>query len=84
MLHNRKIIVILPAYNAEKTLQKTVGEIPFHIVDTVILTEGGDSNNFYLQVGSVLTSAISMTSQVTEPSAMKIVDPMLTLWGRLL
>lgn len=39
MLHNRKIIVILPAYNAEKTLQKTVGEIPFHIVDTVILTD---------------------------------------------
>ena len=39
MLHNRKIIVILPAYNAEKTLQKTVEEIPFHIVDTVILTD---------------------------------------------
>jgi glycosyltransferase involved in cell wall biosynthesis len=39
MLHNKKIIVILPAYNAEKTLQKTVGEIPFDIVDSVILTD---------------------------------------------
>jgi glycosyltransferase involved in cell wall biosynthesis len=39
MLLNQKIIVILPAYNAEKTLQKTFDEIPFGIVDLVILTD---------------------------------------------
>lgn len=36
---NKKIIVVLPAYNASKTLQKTYSEIPFEIVDTVILVD---------------------------------------------
>ena len=39
MLYNKKIIVVLPAYNAEKTLQKTFEEIPFDIVDEVIITD---------------------------------------------
>lgn len=39
MLNNKKIIVVLPAYNAGKTLQKTFEEIPFDIVDEVILTD---------------------------------------------
>ena len=39
MLNNKKIIVVLPAYNAGKTLQKTFEEIPFDIVDDVILTD---------------------------------------------
>ncbi|HNP31657.1 MAG TPA: glycosyltransferase family 2 protein [Flavobacterium sp.] len=39
MLNNKKIIVVLPAYNASKTLQKTFEEIPFDIVDDVILTD---------------------------------------------
>lgn len=39
MINNKKIIVILPAYNAGKTLQKTFEEIPFDLVDEVILTD---------------------------------------------
>lgn len=39
MINNKKIIVVLPAYNAAKTLQKTVEEIPFDIVDELILTD---------------------------------------------
>jgi glycosyltransferase involved in cell wall biosynthesis len=39
MLKNKKIIVVLPAYNAAKTIQKTFEEIPFDIVDEVILTD---------------------------------------------
>ena len=39
MLNNKKIIVVLPAYNADKTLQKTFEEIPFDLVDEVILTD---------------------------------------------
>lgn len=39
MLNNKKIVVILPAYNAGKTLSKTYKEIPFDIVDDVILTD---------------------------------------------
>jgi len=37
MLKGKKIVIILPAYNAEKTLAKTYGEIPFDIIDEVIL-----------------------------------------------
>ncbi len=39
MINNKKIIVVLPAYNAAKTLQKTFEEIPFDIVDDVIITD---------------------------------------------
>ena len=39
MLNAKKIIVVMPAYNAEKTLEKTYGEIPFDIVDDVILVD---------------------------------------------
>jgi glycosyltransferase involved in cell wall biosynthesis len=39
MIHNKKIVVVLPAYNAEKTLEQTFNEIPFDIVDEVILTD---------------------------------------------
>lgn len=39
MLLNKKIVVVLPAYNAAKTLEKTFSEIPFDIVDEVILVD---------------------------------------------
>jgi len=39
VLNNKKIIVVLPAYNAEKTLEKTYSEIPFDMVDEVILVD---------------------------------------------
>ncbi|MFA5806248.1 MAG: glycosyltransferase family 2 protein [Melioribacteraceae bacterium] len=39
MLNNNKIIVVLPAYNAENTLEATYNEIPFDIVDEVILVD---------------------------------------------
>jgi glycosyltransferase involved in cell wall biosynthesis len=45
MLQNKKIIVILPAYNAEETLEKTYHEIPFDIVDDVILTDDFSNDN---------------------------------------
>jgi glycosyltransferase involved in cell wall biosynthesis len=39
MLNNKKIIVVLPAYNAAKTLRRTFAGIPLNIVDEVILTD---------------------------------------------
>lgn len=45
MLNNKKIVVILPAYNAAKTLEKTYNEIPFDIVDDVILTDDFSNDN---------------------------------------
>ena len=34
-----KIIVIMPAYNAEKTLEKTYRDIPLGLVDEIILVD---------------------------------------------
>lgn len=45
MILNKRIAVVLPAYNAEKTLQKTYSEIPFDIVDDVILVDDSSTDN---------------------------------------
>jgi glycosyltransferase involved in cell wall biosynthesis len=39
MIHGKKIIVVLPAYNAVKTLEMTYNEIPLDVVDDVILVD---------------------------------------------
>lgn len=39
MINGKKIIAVLPAYNAEKTLQMTVSAIPRNIVDDIILVD---------------------------------------------
>ncbi len=45
MISGKKIIVVMPAYNAELTLERTVNMIPFDIVDDVILTDDYSSDN---------------------------------------
>ncbi len=49
MLKNKKIVVVLPAYNAEKTLEITYKEIPFDIVDEVVLVDDCSRDNTYLE-----------------------------------
>jgi glycosyltransferase involved in cell wall biosynthesis len=39
MIHGKKVIVVMPAYNAEKTLEKTYSEIPQGYVDEIILVD---------------------------------------------
>ncbi len=39
MINRKKVVVIMPAYNAEKTLEQTYKEIPMDIVDEVILVD---------------------------------------------
>lgn len=38
MYQNQKICVVLPAYNAEKTLAKTVADLP-EMIDDIILVD---------------------------------------------
>lgn len=45
MINGKKIVVVMPAYNAEKTLEQTYEEIPFDIVDEVILTDDSSSDH---------------------------------------
>ena len=39
MIHDKKVVVVLPAYNAAKTIEITYKEIDFNIVDDVILVD---------------------------------------------
>lgn len=45
MLNGKKVVVVMPAYNAEKTLRKTYSEIPVDIVDDVILVDDKSNDN---------------------------------------
>jgi len=45
MIQNKKIVVVLPAYNASRTLKRTYHEIPFDIVDDVVLTDDSSQDN---------------------------------------
>src|SRR3954467_4747099 len=44
MLNGQKIIVVMPAYNAARTLAKTVEEIPRDIVDEILLVDDASSD----------------------------------------
>jgi glycosyltransferase involved in cell wall biosynthesis len=39
MIHGKKVLVVLPAYNAERTLEQTYRDIPPDIVDEVLLVD---------------------------------------------
>ncbi len=45
MLNGKKIIVVMPAYNAEKTLARTVAEIPRGVVDEILLVDDASSDD---------------------------------------
>jgi len=45
MIRNKRIAVVLPAYNAEQTLEQTYNEIPFDIVDDIILVDDSSNDN---------------------------------------
>lgn len=45
MYKGKKVIVVMPAYNAAKTLEKTFKEIPFPLVDEVVLCDDASKDN---------------------------------------
>lgn len=53
MINGKKIVVVLPAYNAARTLKTTFHEIPFDLVDDVVLVDDKSSDNT-VEVGKEL------------------------------
>lgn len=45
MYKNKKVVVVLPAYNAAKTLENTLREIPMDLVDELILCDDASKDN---------------------------------------
>jgi glycosyltransferase involved in cell wall biosynthesis len=39
VFHNHKVVVVMPAYNAARTIERTYREIPLDLVDEVIVTD---------------------------------------------
>jgi glycosyltransferase involved in cell wall biosynthesis len=44
MIHGKRVVVVLPAYNAERTLRRTIHEIPPGFIDRLILVDDGSSD----------------------------------------
>jgi glycosyltransferase involved in cell wall biosynthesis len=44
MINNKKVVVVMPAYNAALTLRTTFNDIPFDIVDEVILVDDASTD----------------------------------------
>ncbi len=44
MIHGKRVVVVLPAYNAERTLRRTIDEIPPGFIDRLILVDDGSSD----------------------------------------
>jgi glycosyltransferase involved in cell wall biosynthesis len=45
MLHDKKVVVVLPAYHAARTLEQTWAAIPSDVVDEVLLVDDGSSDD---------------------------------------
>jgi glycosyltransferase involved in cell wall biosynthesis len=45
MINGRKVIVVMPAYNAERTLRQTYAEIPHEVVDEVVLVDDASQDH---------------------------------------
>jgi glycosyltransferase involved in cell wall biosynthesis len=45
MYQGKKVVVVLPAYNAANTIEKTIDEIPKDIVDEIVLVDDKSSDN---------------------------------------
>ncbi|HUK12922.1 MAG TPA: glycosyltransferase family 2 protein [Thermoanaerobaculaceae bacterium] len=53
MIHGKRVVVVMPAYNAERTLERTYAEIPRDIVDEVVVVDDASKDNT-VQVGRTL------------------------------
>jgi len=44
MLNGKKVVVVMPAYNASRTLRQTYNEVPLDVVDEVLLVDDASSD----------------------------------------
>lgn len=44
MFHGKKVVVVMPAYNAAQTIERTYQEIPLDLVDEVVVTDDASSD----------------------------------------
>ncbi len=64
MLQGKKIVVVMPAYNAARTLEQTYREIPRDVVDEVILVDDASSDSTIIKARELGIRAISHPENV--------------------
>lgn len=62
MLNGKKIVVVMPSYNAEKTLVRTVSEVPRDIVDEILLVDDASSDET-VKIASTLGLTVFLHGQ---------------------
>ena len=67
-MKKQKLVVVMPAFNAEKTLRMTYAELPHDMVDLVILVDDG------LATGSTMRAAVAALRQ-QEPARILVAVP---------
>ena len=45
MIERKTLIIVMPAYNAERTLRRTYDEIPHELVDEIVLVDDASWDN---------------------------------------
>ena len=45
MFKDKKVVVVMPAYNASKTIEMTLKEIPMNLVDEVVLVDDASKDD---------------------------------------
>ena len=73
MINNKKVVVIMPAYNAEKTLEKTYNEIYQKCVDEIILVDDFSSDKTKeiakeLNITTIVHEKIRVTAVTKNPA----------------
>jgi glycosyltransferase involved in cell wall biosynthesis len=59
----KKVVVVLPAYNAEKTLEKTVADIPDGTADEIILVDDCSTDGRRLLMAVCQSGSTSPTAR---------------------
>src|SRR6516162_732957 len=62
MLANKKITVVLPAYNAAQTLKQTFNEIPHDIVDDIILADDASKDDTVAMARSLGIKSVTIAT----------------------
>jgi glycosyltransferase involved in cell wall biosynthesis len=72
MFQNEKVVVVMPAYNAEKTLLKTYEEVMAQgIVDLVIFVDDASSDNTVKIASGLPQTKFTLTTIIAATAATK-------------
>jgi glycosyltransferase involved in cell wall biosynthesis len=53
LVNGKKVLVVLPAYNAEKTLERTIAEVPPGVVDEFLLVDDASADGTTVRAASL-------------------------------